>query len=107
MMEIYYHVTPRRNLQNIKKTGLVPQVGERSALLGEDSGIFLFGDLDAMETALMQWLGDAFDEDEDLVVLEIALPDGFPVEETPNAGFESSTSEVIPPEYITVTDIQA
>ncbi|HDS1721752.1 hypothetical protein NPS53_09585 [Pseudomonas putida] len=65
-----YHVTPLANLPSIFSNGLVPQIGERSALHGESSeNLYLFTSAEACETALMNWLGDEF-EDVELAVLE-------------------------------------
>lgn len=65
-----YHVTPLVNLPSILMNGLQPQIGERSALIGESTeNVYLFTSSDACETALMNWLGDEF-EDVELAVLE-------------------------------------
>lgn len=65
-----YHVTPAENLPSIIASGLVPRIGERSASFGEVSkGVYLFTSAEACESALMNWLGDEFEEAK-LVVLE-------------------------------------
>lgn len=68
-----YHVTPIVNLESILTNGLVPTIGERSSLLNEEKCIFLFKTIEALDDALMNWLGEAFDDDADLVTLKISL----------------------------------
>lgn len=70
--ERFYHLTPRRNLEAIKAQGLMPTVGERSESLGEaEPRIYLFDSKESLEEALGNWLGEEFDEDEELVALSI------------------------------------
>lgn len=70
----YYHVTLLENLIPILDAGILPCIGERSRALGEDvPRVYLFTSLMACEEALMNWLGDAFDDvpGDDVVILEI------------------------------------
>lgn len=70
--ERFYHITPRRNLEAIKREGLKPSLGERSTSLGEEEPrIYLFDSKESLEDALGNWLGEEFDEDEELVALSI------------------------------------
>ena len=70
--ERFYHLTPRRNLDAIKAQGLMPSIGERSEDLGEEEPrIYLFDSKQSLEDALGNWLGEEFDEDEELVALSI------------------------------------
>lgn len=65
-----WHVTPTRNVFGILEEGLKPCVGERSQALGEDTArVYVFTDALALEDALTNWLGEAFDEEEALSVL--------------------------------------
>lgn len=96
-MELY-HVTLKRNLKSIMKYGLIPQVGERSAKLNEELGVFLFPSVEDMELALEQWLGDEFDEEEELISLKVFVPDDFPLEEP--VEYERVVRTRIPPEWI-------
>lgn len=74
-MTFLYHVTPPANIPGILRDGLLPQIGERSAIAGEAvPAIFCFAGLDETENALMNWLGDYFDEEEPLSLLRIDLP---------------------------------
>lgn len=55
-----YHVTPTRNLESIFRDGLLPQIGPRSAVLGETKAlVYFFGSMLAVEKALTHWLGEA------------------------------------------------
>src|SRR5208282_6194720 len=70
---MYYHVTPTANVPRIMSEGLIPQRGPRSKRMA-DHGIFLFEDMETMEDALSNWLGDEFEEDEPLTLLGVELP---------------------------------
>ena len=70
-----WHVTPTRNVFGILEEGLNPSVGERSQAMGEETPrVYVFTDALALEDALSNWLGEAFDEDDALsiVLLDIA-----------------------------------
>jgi hypothetical protein len=97
-----YHVTPASNLDSIMKAGLRPQVGARSSQIpGEQSAIYCFPDKTSLEDAMMNWLGDEFDEDEELALLEIDTSN-LTGEYTPNAEFEIAITSLIPPNRIKV-----
>ncbi len=67
-----YHITPKKNLDSIAKVGLVGSCGERSSLLNEPfSVVYMFTTLELMEDALGGWLGECFDETEELSVFEV------------------------------------
>ena len=101
--KIYYHVTTRSNYKIIEKEGLLPKMGERSSKIESELKIFMFSNKDAMTDAVMNWLGDEFDEEEELIVLKITLPEDFPVQHN---GFEVTTDKSIPPQYIQKTNIE-
>ena len=101
--DIMYHVTPTKNLRSIMKNGLRPQIGDRSVKLhGEENGIFLFPTLDDVEDAVSNWLGDEFDEDEDLTLLAIDVS-GLPLVDS-NAGYEKIAKTAISPDRISVSN---
>jgi len=67
--DILYHVTTKKHWNSIKRNGLkmaVPQDME-----GEEIGVYLFRNMNDVEDALMNWLGDRFDEDEELIVIKV------------------------------------
>lgn len=69
-MAIMYHVTPTKNLRLIMIYGLVPRKGPRSSKLENKKAVYLFPNLDDVENALMNWLGDEFG-DEQLALLKV------------------------------------
>jgi len=97
---VFFHVTNRSNLESITKKGLIPHIGMRAKDCGEDTArIYLFGNRDDVETALTNWLGEELGDEEELAVLQISLPQGFPVRKGKD-GFEYTCDRPIPPEYI-------
>ena len=101
----YFHVTPKDNLNSILSNGLIAQIGERSLEIGErQNAVFLFPNFEEMNDALYNWLGEAF-EDIDLIILQIDLPDDFPVyrevDSNGNDFYEAHCTCDIPEEYIT------
>lgn len=100
---IFYHVTPLSNLDSILRTGLQPQIGERSQYAGETTpAVYLFASKKDLEQAMLNWAGDEF-EDEEIVYLEIQLPLEYENYLRPN-GFETTCEIAIPPQYIQVID---
>ena len=104
-MKTYYHVTKIDNLSSILEQGLILQIGERSKEIGETiKRIYLFHSFDDMENALMNWLGECFDEEDELVILKICLPDTFPIHTDIDVNgdlfYESYTQKQIPAQYI-------
>jgi hypothetical protein len=51
-----------------------------------------------MENGITQWLGDEFDEDQELASLKITLPNEFPLETT--VEYERVSRILIEPKYI-------
>lgn len=102
----YYHVTPKRNIASILADGLIAQIGERSEEIGEQQeAIYLFPNVEEMNNALANWLGECFEEEEELIILQLDLPDDFPVyREVDSNGdyfYEAHCFCDIPEEYIT------
>lgn len=83
MTQTLYHVTPASNLPNIQRFGLFPNLGERTQQLdAEKAGVFLFTSTEAVENALGNWLGEAFEGYPDsLLLLKIELPETFELEQ--------------------------
>lgn len=102
MESTFYHVTTETNLENIKKSGLIPQIGPRSQDSGETFPyVYLFDDYGTMEDAAMNWLCDLFDDDEVLVCCEIELPDDIQSKLTKDeSSFEVLCPATILPQYI-------
>jgi hypothetical protein len=93
-----YHVTARSNIQSILREGLVPQRGERSRACGEAvDAVYCFPTRADCETALGQWLGEAFvdlADDDGLAIMELKVPIGMP--RYSDVGYEISFRELVP-----------
>lgn len=71
---VLYHVTTMSNARLIAKQGLVPKIGPRSKNAGEHiPRIYMFPTYEDMVAGIDHWLGDQFDDDEELVFLRITL----------------------------------
>lgn len=73
-------------------------MGARSILMDELPSLFFFESKDALENALSNWLGDAFDEDEELTILQVDVPEDW-LMSTP-ADYELVCTTVVPPRMI-------
>ena len=99
----FYHVTPSRNLQSIINQGLIPQIGARSQQIeGEICGIFCFKSLDDLDAAMSSWLGDLFDEDEQLSLIEVDPTDAIMANPDDCAEFEVVFTTPIGPNNLKV-----
>lgn len=87
-----YHVTPEKNISTMKQSGIVPVQCEPSHI--SLPAIYLFNDKTIMEDALMNWLGDKFDENEKLIYFTID-PRGIDVQES-DVKYEVVSYETIP-----------
>ena len=99
---IAYHVTTKENYKKIISQGLIPQIGDRSIDLGEDKeAIYLFPNLGSAENALMNWMGEWFEDQEiELVLLEVNLQ-GIKFNPGDKTMFEIIVNEIISPDRIT------
>lgn len=100
-----YHVTTRENLNSILKEGLKPSVGPRSEKLDESNAIFVFDSRTSAEDGVGNWLGEEFDDDEELILLEVDargldLSPSFDDDES----FEWTSSGEIPADRISVVE---
>lgn len=94
-----FHVTTRDALDEILESGLQPRIGPRSKLGSESApAIYLFASREDTENGLMNWLGECFDDDEELVVIEVDLV-GVP-QKRKSDHFEVIVTENIPSERI-------
>lgn len=100
-MPLYLHLTPACNVPSILKQGLRPTVGPRSTLAGEQVACwYAFADLESMQNALMNWLGEAFEETQALALLAI---DGTGLELLEESvGYEVRGVQVVPPSALAV-----
>lgn len=102
----FYHVTLTDNLSSIMEKGLIPSVGERSKKMGEHAATFLFGNEQDAEDAVTNWLGDQFEEEQQLALLRVTIPvnEGIEVIQTEGADYEFYTKHHIPAKWIQVID---
>lgn len=95
-----YHVTTESALPSILKQGIVPAIGPRSLLLGETQpAIYLFSKDTEVEDGLVNWINNAFSEEETLYVLECNL-EGLDITSQENQ-FELVCRQTIAPSLIT------
>lgn len=95
-----YHVTPLKNLASIRKSGLVCKIGPRSKKIGEPiSAIYLFPELRYANEAVGSWLGEEFDDDEELILLPVNVTEDD-VEKAPGIDYERASVANIPAELI-------
>jgi len=95
---IAYHVTTLENYVDIEKNGLVPKIGPRSENLGEvDPRIYLFPDKITCSDALMNWLGEEFDEVDSFIILEVDISK---FDKKSDVGYEVTVKEHIPTSHI-------
>lgn len=90
-----YHISPAKNVASILEGGLIPTVGERSARFGEGQpAVYLLNCKQACEDALMNWLGEQFDEDEALFIFEVDVT-GLQLEQSSDCSWEISVTTPI------------
>lgn len=100
LFTMMYHVTPLKNLESIKKHGLLVKIGPRSKKIGEPvRAIYLFPELGYANDAVANWLGDEFDDDEDLIILPINVTEDD-VERAPDIDYERASLADIPAKLI-------
>lgn len=93
-----FHVTTSENLQLILKNGFIPSIGPRSHKIKEQiPKIYFFPSIEHCCEALVNWLGDEFDENDELFVIKVNLK-GLVLEHI--VGFEITSNHHIPPEKI-------
>lgn len=96
-----YHLTPARNLPSILRKGLRPRRGPRSRLAKEPGlAVYLFPDLEALETAATNWVAEVFPETTPLALLRITLPPSAVIDAS--VAWERSVTTPVPPEHVVV-----
>jgi len=99
LTESYYHVTRSGNVPSIMKGGLTPSKPDD---MQDVEGIYLFKSIIGAEDALMNWLGDRFDEDDPLTLLRVDSAGVGELDTDSAAGFEAISRTTIAPEFISV-----
>lgn len=94
-----YHVTTATALPSILQQGIIPATGPRSLILGETQpAIYFFSKDTEVEDGLVNWINDAFSEEETLYVLECNI-EGMNIESKENQ-FELVCRQRIDPSLI-------
>ena len=91
-----FHVTRTSNIPTILKYGISPRVP--IDMPEEEKGVYLFSTIEDAEDAIMNWLGDRFEEDEPLALLTISTK-GLTLNPS-TVGYEVISKETIPPQNI-------
>lgn len=69
-----FHVTPASNINAILADGLIPAIGTRSMELGEPvPAVYLFPSEDDAADAVGNWLGECFEDEEELALLTVDI----------------------------------
>lgn len=96
---IYYHITPAKNVRLIMKKGLLPKIGRASLSFGEtEERVYLFPSLIAAEDAVNNWLGNQ-EEDISLALLRV---DASGIDLKSDVEWEFYTDQKIPPNRIKI-----
>ena len=107
-----YHVTDKKNLPSIKRTGLEPRVPEDYGEHGDVKGVYLFKTEDDAHTALGSWLGNRIEDFEEEsgeeykeIILKVNLS-GLEQELIDSVEFEWICTGAISPDRIVDIDWQ-
>lgn len=93
--KFYYHITLLDNLESILEEGILPNLP--ADMENEITGVYLFRSIGDAENAMLNWMGERFDETDELVMLKI---DPVGIDICFEGDFESVSCDVIPPENI-------
>ena len=68
---VVFHLTKKSNVPSIKTHGLKPAIP--TDMPTEEEGVYLFKTKQNAEEALMNWYGDRYQDDEEVVLLTIDI----------------------------------
>ena len=78
-------------------------IGQNSAAAAEEEpAVYLFSSIDDAETAILNWLGELFEEEEELLILSVRLTDAETEQLKHPCGYEWLCKETIPPKRVLV-----
>lgn len=106
-MKTYYHVTTENTIHDILQYGLIPKIGKLAQSCNETKErIYLFADKNSLENAINNWLIDSLEEiygdNITIYILEITLPDSFPIYNNKNIAYEVYAHDRISPSFIKI-----
>jgi len=96
---IFYHVTPAKNVKWIMEEGLTPSTGSTSSSYGEtEERVYLFPSLIDAQDAVNNWLGDQYEND----ILALLQVDASDINLKSDVEWEYYTNQIIPPNKIKI-----
>lgn len=96
---IFYHVTPAKNVKWIMEEGLLPSTGSASSSYGEtEERVYLFPSLIDAQDAVNNWLGDQHEDD----ILALLQVDATGINLESDVEWEYYTNQIIPPNKIKI-----
>jgi len=98
----YYHITRTENVPSIVPPSGIGLIPATPTDMEDVEGVYLFRSAVAAEDALMNWLGDRFDEDDPLTLLRVDSAGVGELDTDSAAGFEAISRTAIAPEFISV-----
>lgn len=99
-----YHIARGEDVGAIRKLGLVPMIGNRSAEAGEkSSAVYFFKTPQDAENAMLNWMGD--DADGPLYMLTAVLPKSYAAALEDTAAYETACTAPVPPDYLDFQDL--
>lgn len=100
----FYHVTLKENKSKLFVSGLEPRLGHNSSELGEtEPRVYLFPSKEAAEEALGGWLGEQYDDDDELVLMSVparVVKEPSPTFDDPGGSWEWSTKNTVPGRFL-------
>lgn len=96
---IFYHVTPAKNVKWIMEEGLTPSTGSASSSYGEtEERVYLFPTMDDVQDAVSNWLGDQYEDD----IMALLQVDASGINLKSDVEWEYYTNQMIPPNKIKI-----
>lgn len=101
-----YHIARGQDIEAIRKTGLLPAIGKRSAEAGEaDPAVYFFKTPEDAENAMLNWLGDDIPDGEPMYMLTALLPGSYAKALRDTAPYEIACAIAVPPDYLDFQDL--
>lgn len=96
---LLYHVTSHKNIDSIKKRGLIPRLGTNAKACGETKHvIWCFPSKQLMNDALGGWFEDLCDDDNGMDCIVIDVPNHYV--ENSTVEYEKIITQLVSPKHI-------